>query len=88
MSVQPAFSDDLRTIDELVNFALLEVNEELARQAVSILHGRGTAELLQYAKRLSTSPCHRERRLGADIRMRMSDMPCDLPWPQKSVPLR
>jgi len=67
VSVQPAFSHDLRTIDELVNFALLEVNEELARQAVSILHGRGTAELLQYAKRLSTSPCHRERRLGADI---------------------
>ncbi len=67
MSVQPAFSDDLRTIDELVDFALIEVSEELAWQAVSILHGRGTAEVLHYAKRLSASPCDRERRLGADI---------------------
>lgn len=67
MSVQPVFSEDVRTIDELVNFALSEVSEELAWQAVSVLHRRGTAEVLQYAKRLSTSPCDRERRLGADI---------------------
>jgi len=67
VSVQPVFSEDVRTIDELVNFALSEVSEELAWQAVSVLHRRGTAEVLQYAKRLSTSPCDRERRLGADI---------------------
>ena len=67
MSVLPVLSADLRAIDELVHCALSEVSEELAWQAVSVLHGRGTAEVLQSAKRLSTSPCDRERRLGADI---------------------
>ncbi len=34
-------SEDLRTIDELVNFSLIEVSEALAWQAVTVLHGRG-----------------------------------------------
>ena len=67
MSVLADLRDDLRTIDELVNSPLIEVSEALSWQAVTVLHGRGTAEVLQYAKRLSTSPRDRERRFGADI---------------------
>ena len=66
MSGQPE-CDDQRTIDELVRFALSETSEELSWQAVTVLHFRGTQEVLEHAKRLSASSCNRERRLGADI---------------------
>ncbi len=59
--------DDLRTIDELVGSALSETREELSWQAVTVLHFRGTQEVLEQAIRLSASSCNRERRLGADI---------------------
>ncbi|MFO1000938.1 MAG: HEAT repeat domain-containing protein [Planctomycetaceae bacterium] len=59
--------DDLRTIDELVGSALSETREESSWQAVSVLHRRGTGEVLEHAKRLSASCSNRERRLGADI---------------------
>lgn len=59
--------DDLRTIDELVGSALSETSEELSWRVVTMLHFRGTQEVLEEAKRLSVSSCNRERRLGADI---------------------
>ncbi len=67
MSGQPEFRGDLRTTEELVDFALNELSDELAWQAVVELHFRGTEDVLQYAQRLSMSPSNRERRLGADI---------------------
>ena len=67
MSGQPEFPDDARSTEELVSFALSELSEELAWQAVTVLHFRGTEEVLERAQRLATSSCNRERRLGADI---------------------
>lgn len=67
MSGQPDFCNDVRSTEELVSFALSELSEELAWQAVTVLHFRGTEEVLEQAKRLSASSCNRERRLGADI---------------------
>jgi HEAT repeat protein len=67
MSAQPEFRDDLRITEELVDLALSELSDELAWQAVTVLHWRGTEEVLQCARRLSASSCNRQRRLGADI---------------------
>lgn len=67
MSRQPEICDDARSTEELVDFALSELSEELAWQAVTVLHRRGTEEVLERAQRLATSPSNRERRLGADI---------------------
>lgn len=67
MSGEPVFCDDAKSTEELVNFALNELSDELAWQAVVALHFRGTEDVLRYAQRLSTSPSNRERRLGADI---------------------
>jgi HEAT repeat protein len=67
MSGLAEFREDPRSTAELVDFALSEVSDELAWQAVTVLHFRGTEEVLEHAKRLSASSCNRERRLGADI---------------------
>ena len=67
MSGQPEFCDDAKSTEELVDFALSERNDELAWQAVVVLHFRGTEEVLERAQRLATSYCARERRLAADI---------------------
>lgn len=58
---------DPRPVDELVNAALTEPDDELARDAVRVLHWRGTKEVLQRATSLCGSECSQERRLGADI---------------------
>jgi HEAT repeat protein len=67
MSRLPEICDDARSTEELVSFALSELSEELAWQAVTVLHFRGTEEVLERAQRLATSPSNRERSLGADI---------------------
>ena len=67
MSGQAEFREDARSTEELVNFALSELSDELAWQAVVALHFRGTEDVLRYAQRLSMSPSNRERRLAADI---------------------
>lgn len=58
---------DARTVDELVNAALTESDEDLAWNAISALHCRGSCEVLQRARPLCRSMCPLERRLGADI---------------------
>jgi HEAT repeat protein len=67
MSRQPEICDDARSTEELVSFALSELSEELAWQAVTVLHFRGTEEVLEYSQQLATSPSNHKRRLGADI---------------------
>jgi HEAT repeat protein len=58
---------DPRTVDELVNEALTEWDEDLAWDAISALQWRGSYEVLQRAKSLCHSICPDERRIGADI---------------------
>lgn len=59
--------DDPRSIDELVNAALSECDEDIAWDAVVALHRRGSAEVLQRARELCRSPCPQERELGANV---------------------
>ena len=63
--VSPEF--DSRSVDELVNAALGDLDEDKAWEAVAALHFRGTAEVLQRARTLCESDCCQEQRLGADI---------------------
>ncbi|QEH34509.1 putative lyase [Aquisphaera giovannonii] len=59
--------DDPRTIDELMMTALCETDEDLAWDAISTLHRRGTREVVDRAVALCRSACAVERRVGADI---------------------
>lgn len=59
--------NDPQGVDELVNAALSESDEDVAWNAVCALHWRGTAEVLTRAAALSKSNCTTERRLGANI---------------------
>ena len=63
----PDPKNDTRTVDELVNTALCDTDEEAAWDSVCALHWRGTGEVLQRAEILCASQCVRERRLGVDI---------------------
>jgi len=67
VSIQSLPKDDPRTVDELVNAALGETDEEIAWNAVCALHWNGTFEALCRAEVLCASHCAKERRLGADI---------------------
>lgn len=67
MPEQSEFCDEPGSTEELISFALNSLSDDLAWQAVTALHFRGTQEVLELAKRLSASSCNRERRLGADI---------------------
>ena len=58
---------DPRSVDELVNAALTEQDEDVAWDAVAALHWKGTGEALQRAQQLCESQCSHERRIGADI---------------------
>ena len=58
---------DPRTVDELINAALSELDEDKSWAAISALHFRGTVLILTRAETLCASVCPRERRLGADI---------------------
>lgn len=58
---------DPRTVEELINAALSEVDEHVADAAIAALHWKGTREVLHRAEALCKSLCVRERRLGALI---------------------
>lgn len=59
--------NDPRSVEELVQSALTEADEEKAWFAVNVLHFRSTLEVLDAAMRLTVSSVARERQLGADI---------------------
>lgn len=59
--------DDERTVEELVQGALHETDEEASWQFVAALHWRGNEQVLAYATKLALSPIARERRLAADV---------------------
>lgn len=63
--INPQF--DPRPVDELVAAALSEQDEDLAWDAVSALHWRGSHEVLHKSETLCQSECDQERKLGADI---------------------
>jgi HEAT repeat protein len=58
---------DPRSEHELVSIALTEPDEDLAWEAVSILHRRGSREALEAARQLCASDCPIERTLGVNI---------------------
>ena len=59
--------NDSRTIDELVQCALTEPDEDRAWDAVGVLHFRSTREVLDAAMTLCASSVAKERELGANI---------------------
>src|SRR5262245_53303755 len=66
-SVREARSDP-RSEHELVSLALTEPDEDLAWEAaVSILHRRGSKEVLEVARGLCASDCPVERTLGVNV---------------------
>lgn len=67
MSQESDLQSDPRTTEQLVDLALRQSNDELAWNAVTTLHWRGTVEVLKRAEQLTQSSSSRERRLGADI---------------------
>lgn len=67
MKTEPHPDEDTRPINELVNAALSEPDEDVAWNAVVALHWRGSAEVLHRATELCASLCSQERKLGADI---------------------
>lgn len=67
MIEKPLPSNDPRSVDDLVNCALNESDDEAAWDAVCALHWKGNREVLRSAETLCSSPCVQERRLGADI---------------------
>jgi HEAT repeat protein len=58
---------DPRSVEELVRLALAEQDEDVAPEAVTILHYRGSREVLEAATRLCASERTDERQLGANI---------------------
>jgi HEAT repeat protein len=59
--------NDPRSIEELVRLALTEQNEDAEEEAVTILHCKGSREVLESATRLCASDSADERQLGANI---------------------
>jgi HEAT repeat protein len=59
--------NDSRSIEELVRLALTEQDEEASREAVTVLHCKGSREVLEAATRLCASDSADERQLGANI---------------------
>lgn len=58
---------DPRAVDELINVALSEPDENLRWNAISALHWRGSMEVLQRAASLCESTCSFERVIGTEI---------------------
>lgn len=58
---------DPRTAHQVITEALTEPDEDLAWNAVIMLHFRGTKEVFDAASQLCISECPRERTLGANI---------------------
>jgi HEAT repeat protein len=59
--------NDPRSTEELIQIALAQENEYAFRDIVSILHFRGSYEVLEAASRLCNSQNPKERELGVDI---------------------
>ena len=59
--------DDPRSVEELISVVLTEHDEDVAWDAVTALHWRGTAEVFEAARRLCKSDCSVERKVGADL---------------------
>lgn len=59
--------NDPRSIEELVRLALTEQDEDASREVVTVLHYKGSREVLEAAKRLCVSESADERQLGANI---------------------
>lgn len=59
--------DDTRTVEELISVVLTEHDEDVAWDAVTALHWRGTAEVFEAALRLCRSGCPVARKVGADV---------------------
>ncbi len=64
---QAKLRNDPRTIEELVQYALTEPDEDRAWDAVTVLHFRSTREIFDAAMKLSASAIAKKRELGADI---------------------
>jgi HEAT repeat protein len=61
------YRNDPRPTEELIRIALTETDEDAAWKPVTVLHYRGSAEVLSHAQRLCTSTMPKERILGANI---------------------
>jgi HEAT repeat protein len=59
--------EDPRSIEELISVVLNESDDDVAGDAVSVLHFRGTSDVLDRATKLCRSDLAAERRLGAVI---------------------
>lgn len=57
MTAKSHSSDDPRSVEELVNVALGEADEDVAWKAVCALHWRGSRSVLQDAQNLCRQPC-------------------------------
>lgn len=58
---------DPRSVDELIGVILSAPDDDLAWDAVTALHWRGSAEVLARASELCRSGCAVERRVGANL---------------------
>jgi len=67
MEVTSQWREDPRSVDELILAAMCEQDEDLAWDAVVVLHWRGSREILDRALSLCGSACAFERRVGAEI---------------------
>ena len=59
--------NDPRSAEELIRLALTETDDDAAREPVTVLHYKGTRDVLDAAAGLCFSSVERERELGADI---------------------
>jgi len=71
------------SIEELVNTALNEADDDVAWAAVNALHALGTRDVLKVAQRLCGMTGHRERRLGCDI---LGQLGVQIGKPSKAFP--
>lgn len=67
MEPQVPAKADKRSIDELVNVALHEKDENAAWDAVRALHWHGAKDVPEAARGLCRTSCPRKRMVGADI---------------------
>lgn len=65
--------NDLRSNEELLHIALAEEDEDLAWDAIGVLHLRGSPDTFEAARHLCASTEANERRLGVDILSQLGD---------------
>ena len=59
--------NEYRSVEELIRIALTEQDEDADWEAVTVLHHKGSREVLEAARRLCASDIADERQLGANI---------------------